>query len=63
VIAVVFDVSLARCLRQNALRSERQVPEPVVRRQHEALRSALDRIRDEGFSEVRLLRDADMETG
>lgn len=59
-VAVVFDVSLELCLRQNAARAGRQVPEPVVRRHHEQLRIAIDVLQREGYAEIATLRDADM---
>lgn len=59
--AVVFDISLERCLRQNASRPGRRVPEPVVRRHIEELRVAVARLPDEGYVHIRTLQDADME--
>lgn len=60
VAAVVFDLSLERCLAQNAARSGRQVPEEVVRRHHRALWSALARLPGEGYASVSVLRDEDI---
>jgi protein phosphatase len=59
-VAVVFDVSLERCLRQNASRPGRRVPESVVRRHHDQMRAALESLSDEGFARIYLLHDADM---
>ena len=59
-IALIFDVSLERCLAQNARRPGRQVPDDVVRRHHQQLQDAIERIPDEGFTRVVTLRDADL---
>ena len=59
-MAVVFDVSLERCLAQNAARSDRRVPEDVVRRHHGQLREAITAVPIEGYDEVRIIRDADL---
>jgi predicted kinase len=56
-VAVVFDVSLTRCLRQNAGRPDRRVPDEVVRRQHRELVGALRQLPREGYHAVHLLRD------
>ncbi len=60
VVAVVFDISLPRCLRQNAARPHRRVPEDVVRRHHRELESALTRLPHEGFATVHVIHDQDM---
>lgn len=60
VAAVVFDLSLERCLAQNATRQDRKVPEEVVHRHHRALRSTLRRLPGEGYAAVRLLHDEDI---
>ena len=60
VVAIVFDLSLERCLEQNAVRSERQVPETVVRRHHQQLQAALPRLPDEGYAAIHRLRDSDI---
>ena len=59
-VAVVFEVSLERCLAQNGARPDRQVPDDVVRKHHARLRDAVDRIPEEGFAAIRTLRDADL---
>lgn len=61
VTAVVFDVSLEQCLRQNAMRPDRRVPEEVVRRHHAQLQSTLPGLSGEGYVAVHLLHDADIE--
>ena len=59
-IAVVFDVSLERCLAQNAARPGRRIPAEVVRRHHRELSAALARLPGEGYAAVHLLRDEDL---
>jgi predicted kinase len=54
-LAVVFDVPLARCLEQNAARTERQVPEDVVRRHHRALQGTMALLPREGYAEIRVV--------
>ena len=49
VVAVAFDVSLERCLAQNAGRPDRRVPEDVVRRQHRQMQQVLTRLPSEGY--------------
>ena len=60
VVAVVFDLSLERCLSQNAARPERRVPEDVVRRHHRELTRALDRLPGEGYAIIEVITDEDM---
>lgn len=60
-IAIVFDISLARCLRQNAGRIERQVPEHVIHRQHGQLQAAIDALPAEGFAQIVELSEPDMD--
>jgi len=59
-VAVVFDLSLERCLAQNAARPDRRVPDGVVRRHHREMRSALAQLPSEGYAEIHVLRDADI---
>jgi protein phosphatase len=59
-VAVAFDVSLRRCLAQNAARPGRSVPPAVVRRQHRALRPALALLPFEGFLAVHVIGEQDM---
>jgi len=63
VLAIVFDVSLERCLVQNAARPDRRVPDDVVRRHHRQLREALAAVPGEGYREVHILDDADLASG
>jgi protein phosphatase len=60
VVAVVFDLSLERCLVQNAMRQDRQVPPEVVCRHHRALQTTLRRLPGEGYVNVSVLRDEDI---
>ena len=60
-VAVAFDVSLERCLRQNARRPGRAVPDAVVRRQQQALPGALACLPSEGYAAILHLRDADVD--
>jgi protein phosphatase len=60
VAAVVFDVTLERCLRQNAARPGRRVPDDVVRRQHAQLQAAMPALPREGYAEIRVVGDAEM---
>ncbi len=60
-VVVVFDISLDRCLQQNAARPGRSVPEAVVRRHREALPDVLARLPREGYAAILHLRDADMD--
>lgn len=59
-VAVVFDVSLERCLAHNARRRGRLVPEEVVRRHHRELQAALPRLQDEGFQAIHVVHDEDL---
>ncbi|MFV2064913.1 MAG: AAA family ATPase [Chloroflexota bacterium] len=60
VVAVIFDVSLERCLTQNEKRRGRRVPGDVIRRQHGQLRAARRDIDKEGYATVFILRDDDL---
>jgi predicted kinase len=57
VVAVVFDVSLDRCLAQNAARAERRVPEAVVRRHHRELKGALGALAQEGYTSILVVHE------
>ena len=60
-VAIAFDLPLDLCLARSAARRRRVRP-AVIRRQHDELRSGLDRLDLEGFSAVHVLRsDAEIE--
>ena len=59
-VAVLFDVSLARCLAWNASRPDRRVDDAVVREQHGRLVQASATVAGEGFSLVRIISEADL---
>ncbi len=61
VVAIAFDVSLERCLAQNAARPDRRVPEEVVRRHHREMGTALARLPSEGYAAVHRIRDGEMD--
>ena len=63
VIAVVFDLSLERCLAQDAARPGRRLPAEVVRRQHRQSRSAIEHLPAEGYGAIHRLRDSDIAGG
>jgi predicted kinase len=52
VVAVIFDVSLERCLAQNTARAERQVPEAVVRRHHAEMLRVRAQLPFEGYASI-----------
>ena len=54
-IAIVLDVQEDACLRHDAARPERRVPEDVVRKQLADLRRSLPSLADEGFGRVHVL--------
>ena len=60
VVAVAFDLSLERCLAQNAARPERRVPEDVVGRHQAQLQRALAQLPDEGYAIIEVITDEDM---
>ena len=60
VVAIAFDLSLERCLAQNAARHERRVPEDVVRRHQAQLQRALAQLPDEGYAMIEDITDEDM---
>ena len=59
-VAVVFDVSLGRCLANNARRAGRRVPEDVIRRHHGQLQDAKPNLEREGYAQVWWLGDGDI---
>jgi predicted kinase len=63
VVAVAFDVSLERCLAQNAARMARRVPADVVRRHHAQMQQALARLSGEGFARVHVLEGGGPDPG
>ena len=63
VVAVAFDVSLERCLAQNAARPDRCVPEAVVRRHYREMVGALRRLPQEGYAAIHLVTEAEIGSG
>ncbi len=59
-VAVVFDLSLDRCLAQNRTRPDRRVPDDVVRRHHAQLRQLTTRLQVEGYAAIQRITDAEM---
>ncbi len=59
VIAILFDVPEATCLRWDGMRT-RRVGEAVIHRQFERFQHALRAVSTEGFSEVVVLGEADL---
>jgi protein phosphatase len=62
-VALLFDVSLERCLAQNASRAERRVPEEVVRQHHRQLAAARAELPREGFDAIGVVTAADLDAG
>jgi hypothetical protein len=60
-VAIAFDVTLERCLAQNAARTERHVPEDVVARHVREMAIALEQLPAEGYADVHIVRDAEMD--
>jgi predicted kinase len=54
-VAIAFDLPLDLCVARSAAR-RRRVRAAIIRRQHDELRSGLDRLDLEGFSAVHVLR-------
>jgi len=63
VVAVAFDVSLERCLAQNAARPDRRVPEDVVRRHCREMRRALQLLPVEGYVVIEVIAGEGMPSG
>ena len=61
VVAVAFDLTFERCLAQNAARPDRRVPDDVIHRQVHEMADALAQLPAEGYAEVHLIRDAEMD--
>jgi predicted kinase len=59
-VAVVFDLSLERCLRRNEARPDRRVPVAVVERHHRELQRALTVLPAEGYAAVVVITDEEM---
>lgn len=55
VVALVFDISLATCLRQNQTRSQRLVSEHVLAQHQQQLTTTLPRLAQEGYRRIYLL--------
>lgn len=62
VVAIAFDISIERCLAQNARRPDRHVPDEVIRKHHREMAAALERLPGEGYAAIEVLQDADIET-
>lgn len=63
VAAVAFDVSLERCLAQNAGRPDRRVPPEVVRRHHREMQQALSKLPSEGYVVIEVVASEDITSG
>lgn len=55
VCAIVFDVSLERCLMQNTSRADRRVPDDVVRKHHAGMRAVRHALPSEGYEAILML--------
>lgn len=60
-VLVVFDLPLETILSRNNQR-ERKVPEEVIKRQYAVFSSSLEHIFDEGFDEVAILNDSNIDS-
>jgi protein phosphatase len=60
VVAVVFDISLDRCLAQNMARPDRHVPDDVVRKHCSQLTDARPRLPSEGYMAIHFVEDAEL---
>jgi protein phosphatase len=58
-VAIVFDLPVDECLRQNAARSARVVDEEIVHMQCADLKASLENIATEGFARIYVLRTTD----
>lgn len=58
-MAIVFDVPLDVCLARNAVRVDRRVPEPALRRQWSRMRASIPRLPGEGWEVVHVLSGTD----
>ena len=56
-VAVIFDLPLERCLAQNAARTERRVPEAVVRRHHAGMPAVRAQLPGEGYASIVVVRE------
>jgi protein phosphatase len=61
-VAVAFELSLERNLARNAARSDRRVPDTVVRKHHDQMQLALARLPGEGYHEIRRISGDAIET-
>ena len=57
--AIVFDMPVDHCLRQNQSRGRRLVDEEIIRMQAANLRASLGGLREEGFAWIHMLRTAE----
>ena len=57
-VALVLDLPEDECLRRNAARVERRVPDEAIQRQAHFLRASLGNLSREGFRAIHLLRSA-----
>ena len=62
-VAVAFDVTLERCLAQNAARPDRRVPGSVVRRHHREMANSMERLPAEGYRSIEIVRDGAIGSG
>jgi protein phosphatase len=59
-IAVVFELSLADNLARNAARTERRVPDDVVRKHHQQMATTLARLPHEGYVAIETATEGEM---
>ena len=54
-MAIVFDIPLEDCLERNAVRGDRRLPEPALRRQWSRMRASIPRLAGEGWEVIHVL--------
>ncbi len=59
-IAIVFDVSLETCLKQNLFRQQRFVNEKVIEEHKRQLDSAMSGLNQEGYARIYLVNETDL---
>ena len=57
-IAIVLDLPVELCLERNRARTSRTLPDDVIRRQHDQMKTSMLEIQNEGFQDICVLGSA-----
>ncbi|MEH0157332.1 polynucleotide kinase-phosphatase [Limibacter armeniacum] len=58
-VAIVLDIPVETCLERNLNRTDREIPDYAIRRQHKELKRSLRQLKKEGFRQIQVIRSVE----